>query len=85
MIMRDTSINPKSLGLGHRGYTGSIKIDCESNTYTYHGKVRFIDDAVIYQGDNLKELGLAFIDAVDEYLDTCKEMGKEPNKPTDND
>lgn len=81
--MRDTSIDPKSLGLGHRGYTGSIKIDRESNGYV--GKVRFIDDAVIYQGDNLRELGLAFIDAVDEYLDTCKEMGKEPNKPTDND
>jgi predicted HicB family RNase H-like nuclease len=64
--------------LNHKGYSGSIEIDLQHDCL--FGKLLFINDAVIYQGKNLPELKESFKNAVDEYLDTCAEMGREPDK-----
>lgn len=66
----------------YKGYTGSINFYLEDDHL--FGQVLYIHDAIIYQGDNLIELKQSFHDAVDEYLDTCQEMGKKPNEE-DND
>jgi predicted HicB family RNase H-like nuclease len=35
---------------------------------------------VNFEGASVKELKKAFHEAVEDYLETCKELGKEPNK-----
>lgn len=39
-----------------------------------------IDDLVNYEGTSVRELIKAFREAVEDYLETCKQIGKEPNK-----
>ena len=46
----------------------------------FHGKVLGINDLINFEGSSVKELKKAFREAVDDYLETCKEMDKEPNK-----
>ena len=46
----------------------------------YFGKVIGISDLVTYEGGSVKELKEAFEESVDDYLDTCKELGKEPDR-----
>lgn len=46
-----------------------------------YGKILFIKDLVTYQSDNPAELEQEFKDAVDDYLETCAEIGVEPKQP----
>jgi predicted HicB family RNase H-like nuclease len=46
----------------------------------FYGKLLGIDDLVNFGGASVKELKKAFYESVDDYLETCKELGKEPNK-----
>jgi predicted HicB family RNase H-like nuclease len=43
----------------------------------FHGKIRGINDWVTFEGNSLKELKIAFKDAVEDYLITCKTLGKQ--------
>lgn len=63
--------------LKYKNYLGSVEFDLE-NGYLY-GKVLFINDSVIYDGTTLDELKSSFENAVDEYLELCKELGKQPD------
>lgn len=65
--------------LQHRGYYGSIDASPEDNCL--FGKLQFIRALVSYQGDTVSELTQAFRDAVDDYLDTCVSLGREPEIP----
>lgn len=65
--------------LTYKGYTGSKVIDEESNGL--HGRILFIDDLVTYEGERPLDLKAAFEAAVDDYIETCKSIGKEPQKP----
>lgn len=65
----------KPLAFEYKGYIGSVVME-DGRLY---GMVRNIDDCLIYIGDTLTELEQCFHDSVDEYLDTCKEIGKTPN------
>lgn len=46
----------------------------------FYGKILGIDDSVTFEGDSVNSLGKAFRDAVEEYIETCKEIGKDPLK-----
>ena len=65
--------------LEHRGYLGSIEHDLESGLL--FGSVQFVNDILLYEAETLRELEQAFQNSVDEYLDTCEEIGKDPDKP----
>lgn len=65
--------------LTHNGYSGTIEYDLESRCL--FGKVLYINDLIVYQGVDLDELEQSFFSAVDDYLETCEETGKSPNKP----
>lgn len=67
--------------LKYNGYQGSVEFDLEERHL--HGKVLFVDDAVMYNGDTVDELIRSFQDAVDGYIALCKEIGKEPRKGDD--
>mgnify|MGYP000008489681 CR=1 FL=1 len=65
--------------LTYKNYTGSIEVSLEDNCL--FGKVLFINDLVMYEGETLPELKACFEEAVDDYLKDCEESGDEPNKP----
>jgi predicted HicB family RNase H-like nuclease len=65
--------------LKYKGYIGSVEF--EPDDMVFHGKLEGITDLVTFEGDNVQELVQAFKDSVDEYLELCKEVGKEPMKP----
>lgn len=65
--------------LEYKGFQGSVDFDAQSDEM--HGKILHINDLVSYEADSLRELRLAFEEAVDDYLATCKELNLEPEKP----
>jgi predicted HicB family RNase H-like nuclease len=65
--------------LEHNGYIGSVEISIEDKCL--YGKIEFINDLVTYQGQTVDELENAFKESVDDYLATCKEVNKVPDKP----
>ncbi|MBR4876838.1 MAG: type II toxin-antitoxin system HicB family antitoxin [Rhodocyclaceae bacterium] len=68
------------MSLEYKGYSaGPISFDDEAGLFV--GSVAGIRDCLIFQGTNADELRRDFRDLVDEYLETCAEMGKTPDKP----
>jgi predicted HicB family RNase H-like nuclease len=64
--------------LEYKGYYASLHFSSEDDVF--YGKLLGIDDLVNFEGASVKELKKAFHEAVNDYLETCKELGKEPNK-----
>ncbi len=69
----------KNKFLEYKGYYGSYELSEEDEVF--FGKLEFIKDLVSYEGQTPKELKNSFIEAVDDYLDTCATQGNEPNRP----
>jgi len=65
--------------LNYKGYEGTAEIDMEFRIC--RGKILFIDDLVTYQSSTPAGLQEAFEAAVDDYLETCKHLAREPRKP----
>jgi predicted HicB family RNase H-like nuclease len=47
----------------------------------FYGKLEAINDLVTFEGKSVAELKKAFREAVDDYIQTCRELGREPQKP----
>jgi len=65
--------------LEYRGYTGSVELSIEDDCI--FGEVLFVRDLVTYEAQTVTELQKEFHVAVDDYLETCTELGLEPKKP----
>lgn len=65
--------------LSHKGYFSIVKYSPESELL--YGKIEAIVDLVTYEGETAKEVKTAFEEAVESYLETCKLVGKKPDKP----
>jgi len=65
--------------LSYKGYEGTIEPSLEDDLL--YGKIAFIRDLVTYEAKTVQELEAEFKVSVDEYLDDCKEVGKDPDKP----
>ncbi|RDC62714.1 type II toxin-antitoxin system HicB family antitoxin [Adhaeribacter pallidiroseus] len=63
----------------YKGFIGSVNYD--DDDAIFYGKLEFIEDSILYEGSSVQELKTMFREAVDEYIQTCKELGKEPQKP----
>jgi predicted HicB family RNase H-like nuclease len=62
----------------YKGYFGSAEVSHEDHCVV--GQLLYIDDLVIYEGDTYDEIERAFQQSVDDYLQLCSEVGKEPQK-----
>lgn len=62
----------------YKGYIGSIEYAPEDKCF--FGKLEMIDDLITFEADNARDLEKNFQHAVDEYLETCKALGREPQK-----
>lgn len=56
-------------------------INYEDETGTFYGKIEDIGDLVSFESDTVKGLKSEFINAVEDYLKTCKDNGRKPEKP----
>lgn len=63
----------------HKGYFGSVHYNPEDRVF--YGKIEFIRSLVSYEGRDVDSLESAFQEAVEDYLSTCAELGREPEKP----
>ncbi len=65
--------------LKYKGYIGSIDYSEEDNCL--FGKVLGLNKVLIsYEGNTIQELKEDFISGVDQYLESCKSSGIEPQK-----
>ena len=64
--------------LEYKGYTGTVEFSAEDNCL--FGKIVGINDLINYEAQDVLELKEVFEESVNDYLDTCKELGKQPNK-----
>lgn len=62
----------------YNGYRGVIEFSAEDEVF--FGKIFGINDTVTFEADTVKKLYTAFRDAVNDYITTCREMGKTPER-----
>lgn len=65
--------------LKYKGYEGTAEVDMDR--LVCRGKILFIGDLVTYIAGSPEGLQGAFEAAVDDYIETCEAIGKEPQKP----
>ncbi|MDQ2829335.1 MAG: type II toxin-antitoxin system HicB family antitoxin [Chloroflexota bacterium] len=63
----------------YKGYSSHVEFDDEADIL--HGRVIDIQDVITFQGETVAEIHQAFHDSVDDYLEFCQELGREPEKP----
>ena len=65
--------------LEYKGYRTIPKISILDEVF--YGEITGIKDLVTWQSDTVEGITKEFHSCVDDYLDFCKEIGKEPEKP----
>jgi len=63
----------------YKDFWGSVEVSIKDNCL--HGKLLFIDDLVTYEAESVPQLQKEFEAAVDDYVATCQELGRAPQKP----
>jgi predicted HicB family RNase H-like nuclease len=62
--------------LNYKNYLGSVEYSAEDDCL--YGKVIGIRGLISYEGTSLNELKADFYQAVDQYLELCKQQKKKP-------
>lgn len=62
----------------HNGYIGAIEFDPSIDAF--HGRVLGLQDVVTFQGRSLDELRREMAESVDDYLEFCAKVGKDPER-----
>jgi predicted HicB family RNase H-like nuclease len=63
----------------HKGYEAVVGYDEDDRIFT--GRVIDTQDVIAFDGASVAELETAFQAVIDEYLEDCTRIGKQPNKP----
>lgn len=64
--------------LNYQDYTATITYSAEDEVF--FGKVIGLNDLILFEGTSVAELKQAFAEAIEDYLTTCKNLGKSPDK-----
>jgi len=62
----------------YKGYAARIEYDDEDGIFA--GRIAGIRDNVGFHADTVEGLREAFHEAVEDYIETCAKIGKEPQK-----
>lgn len=68
-----------SSNMTYKGY--AAKIEYSDDDLCFVGHVAGIRDVIGFHADNVAGLREAFEEAVDDYIDYCREQGREPLRP----
>ena len=63
----------------YKGYTGVFEFDPSIDAF--HGRVVGLQDVVTFQGRSLDDLRREMAESVEDYLEFCADVGKEPERP----
>jgi predicted HicB family RNase H-like nuclease len=63
----------------HMGQTAQIEFDARDNIFV--GRLLGIADSVSFHADTLVEIHKAFVEAVDDYIETCAKIIKAVENP----
>ncbi|UEM21060.1 type II toxin-antitoxin system HicB family antitoxin [Skermanella mucosa] len=63
--------------LNYNGYQGSVTFEDGSLVI----RLLHIDDVITAQCESVQEVRKSFEALVDDYVETCRELGREPNRP----
>ncbi|HEY3433010.1 MAG TPA: type II toxin-antitoxin system HicB family antitoxin [Rhodocyclaceae bacterium] len=63
----------------HKGYAARVEYSEEDGCFVGH--IAGIRDVIGFHGESVAELRAAFEEAVNDYLETCKKLNREPNHP----
>ncbi len=64
--------------MSYKGYSARIAYDDDDGIFT--GQIAGIRDGVGFHADTVDALRDAFHEAVEDYMETCAKVGKEPQK-----
>ena len=64
--------------LEYKGYHADIKFDADDEIFI--GEVFGIADSLNFHGQSVSEIKEMFHQSIDNYLQLCKEIGKDPEK-----
>ena len=64
--------------LTYKEYYATVHFN--NNDEVFFGKLEGINDLVSFEGKSVTTLKKAFREAVIDYIETCKQLGKEPEK-----
>ena len=62
----------------YQGYSARVEFDDEDGIFT--GRIAGIRDGVGFHSDTVEGLRAAFLEAVEDYLETCAAVGREPQR-----
>ena len=62
----------------YKGFLGTIEFSAGDNIM--FGKVQGVNASITYEGETINDLISDFHDAIEDYLDYCKEKGIEPER-----
>ena len=62
----------------YKGYHAAVQFDEVDEILV--GRISGINDVIGFHADNAHDLKAAFVEAVDDYLETCVAAGKRPEK-----
>jgi len=65
--------------LEYKGY--KTRPEFQKDSMTFYGRIEGIVDKIVFEAESVQEFIDAFHESVDDYLEICKEMGKDPEKP----
>jgi predicted HicB family RNase H-like nuclease len=60
--------------LQYKDFLGSVHFSAQDEVF--FGKIEGINDLITFEGTTVEEINHAFREAVDDYIDICKETGK---------
>ena len=67
-----------SSSMTYKGYSARIAYDDADGIFT--GQVAGISDGIGFHAETVEALREAFHEAIDDYIETCQKVGKEPQK-----
>ena len=62
----------------YKGYIATVHYSDEDKVF--FGKIHGINDLITFEGESARSLSTEFHKAVEDYLKTCKALGKSPDK-----
>ena len=62
----------------YKGYHAKVEYSAEDNAFV--GQVFGIADTLVFDGQSIEELETMFHAAIDDYLEQCRELGREPDR-----
>ncbi len=65
--------------MNFNGYAARVEYDDQDRIFV--GTIAGIRDGVGFHADNVADLEAAFHEAVEDYIETCAKIGKEPQRP----